>query len=185
MNFTKVIDEVTSRLDAGDIRYALIGGFAMALRGVQRATVDLDFILMLDDWEDADRIFQEAGYVRAFKSENVSHYMSKDDALGRIDILHAFRGPTVSMLERAEPIEVADGLTLPVVQLEDIIGLKIQALVNSPKRATADWADIQMMLETAAEQKQSIDWELLQEYLKIFNLGAKLETLKQCYDQAK
>lgn len=92
MDFIQVIEEVTAKLDAANIRCALIGGFAMALHGVQRATADLDFILMLDDWGEADRIFQAAGYNLAFKSENVSHYMARDDALGRIDILHAFRG---------------------------------------------------------------------------------------------
>lgn len=33
--------------------------------------------------------------------------MAKDDELGRIDILHAFRGPTLGMLDRAERIKVA------------------------------------------------------------------------------
>lgn len=185
MNFIKVIEKVSSQLDASGIRYALIGGFAMALRGVQRATVDLDFILMLDDWEEADRIFHTAGYTRAFKNENVSHYMAKEDALGRIDILHAFRRPSMSMLKRAERIEVADGLTLPVVQIEDIIGLKVQAAVNSPKRATSDWADIRMILEVAGEQKQSIDWKLLADYLKLFKLHKELDTLKQWYGTAQ
>jgi hypothetical protein len=54
MNFQKVFKEVTSQLDEADVRYALIGGFAMALRGVQRATVDLDFILMLEDLDRAE-----------------------------------------------------------------------------------------------------------------------------------
>jgi hypothetical protein len=44
MNFLKVMQTVTSQLDIEGVRYAVIGGFAMALRGVQRATVDLDFI---------------------------------------------------------------------------------------------------------------------------------------------
>ena len=183
MNFVKVIEEVTSQLDAEGLHYALIGGFAMALRGVQRATVDLDFILMLEDWEKTDQIFQASGYIRAFKSENVSHYMAKNDELGRIDILHAFRGPTLGMLERAERIEVSDGLTLPVVQIEDIIGLKIQAAVNSPQRATSDWADIRMMLETAGEQAEAVDWELLHDYLGIFKLEDKLHTLQSWYGQ--
>jgi hypothetical protein len=185
MNFVKVMEQVTSQLDSEDIRYALIGGFAMALRGVQRATIDMDFILMLDDLGKADSIFQSAGYVRTYKSENVSHYMAKDDELGRIDILHAFRGPTLGMLDRAERISVTEGLTLPVVQVEDIIGLKVQAAVNSPKRATADWADIQMILETSVESQQPIDWELLDEYLKLFNLHDKLTTLQGWYGQAK
>lgn len=183
MNFVKVIGEVTSQLDAAGIHYALIGGFAMALRGVQRATIDLDFILMLEDWEKADNIFQTSGYIRAFKSENVSHYMAKDDELGRIDILHAFRGPTLGMLDRAERIEVADGLTLPVVQVEDIIGLKIQAAVNAPQRSTADWADIRMILETAGEREESIDWDLLHDYLGLFKLEDKLHTLQSWHGQ--
>jgi len=53
MNFIKVIEAVTSQLDAADVRYALIGGFAMALRGVQRATVDLDFKDEMKDWYGA------------------------------------------------------------------------------------------------------------------------------------
>jgi predicted nucleotidyltransferase len=145
----------------------------------------MNFILMWDDWEEADRIFQTAGYTRAFKNENVSHYMAKEDALGRIDILHTFRRPSMSMLKRAERIEVADGLTLPVVQIEDIIGLKVQALVNSAKRATSDWADIRMILEAAAEQKQSIDWELLGDYFNLFKLNTKLDTLKEWYGTAQ
>jgi len=182
MNFQHVIGQVTSRLDGAGIRYALIGGFAMALRGVQRATVDLDFILMLEDLKRADALFTETGYQRAFHNANVSHYISDDFELGRIDILHAFRGPTLSMLKRAERIEVEEGYSLPVVEIEDIIGLKVQAVVNDPKRSTRDWADIRMMLETCSETGQAIDWQLLQEYLDLFHLGDKLAELKDWHD---
>lgn len=181
MNFLKVFESVTHELDAQGIRYALIGGFAMAMRGLQRATVDLDFILMLDDLDAADQIFTTAGYRRVFRNTNVTHYFADDGGLGRIDILHAFRGPTLSMLERAERIEVDDKCSLPVVQIEDIIGLKIQALCNDPKRSTRDWADIQMMLETSSETHQPIDWQLLKEYLALFGLEAKLKNLKEWY----
>ena len=183
MNFFKVIVNVTRQMDAEGLRYALIGGFAMALRGVQRATVDMDFILLLNDLEKAHEIFIASGYRRAFNSANVSHYISDDIELGRIDILHAFRGPTLSMLERADRIEVEPGLSLPVVQIEDIIGLKIQALVNDPSRRTGDWSDIRMILETAFENGRQIDWELVQSYLDVFKLGSELPKLQQWYGQ--
>ena len=181
MNFQKVFKEVTSQLDESGIRYALIGGFAMPLRGVQRATVDLDFILMLEDLEKAEAIFTRAGYQRAFQSENVSHYISEDTELGRIDILHAYRGPTLSMLERADRIETGGESSLPVVQIEDIVGLKIQASVNDPRRKTRDYADIRMMLETSNETGRSIDWELLEDYLDLFKIGSELSELKSWY----
>ena len=157
----------------------------MALRGVQRATVDLDFILMLQDLDKADAIFRRAGYERVFKSENVSHYFSRDLGLGRIDLLHAFRGPTLGMLDRCDRIVVADGVDLPVVQIEDIIGLTIQDAVNDPKRHDRDWADIQQVLESASESHQSIDWELLSDYLALFNLSNQLGKMKGWYGTLK
>lgn len=183
MDFLHVIRQVCGALDSAEVRYALIGGFAMAMRGVQRATVDLDFILMLQDLEQADHILQGFGYQRAFHSENVSHYIADDLSLGRLDLLHAFRGPSLSMLARAERIEVADGLTLPVVQAEDIIGLKIQAAFNDARREAADWLDIRLIIETAAQTGRTLDWELIADYLELFELSQELPVMKGWHDQ--
>jgi predicted nucleotidyltransferase len=178
MNFSKVLREVAQRLDAAGVRYALIGGFALALRGVQRATMDLDFILMLEDLETANRILVELGYRREFHSENVSHYRADDREWGRIDILHAFRGPSLGMLRRAETIQIDADLRLPVVHVEDLIGLKIQAATNDPARAVGDWNDIRLLLEAAARQGAWVDWELVADYLRIFGLDTRLAELK-------
>ncbi len=178
MNFTKVITQVGGALEQAGVRYATIGGFAMALRGVQRATVDLDFILMLEDLTKADAILCRFGYARAFRSENVSHYLSPDRDWGRIDILHAFRGPSLGMLRRADLIQFEPGVALRVVQIEDIIGLKIQALRNDPDRAENDWHDIRLLIRHAREQSASLDWKLLGDYLEIFRLSDRLPELK-------
>ena len=181
MDFLEVTRQVGRALDEARVRYALIGGFAMALRGVQRATVDLDFILLREDLDRADQVLTGAAYRRVFYSENVSHYIANASALGRIDLLHAFRGPSLSMLERAERIEIANGLTLPVVQIEDIIGLKIQAAVNDEQRAAADWADIRLMLEVSAQTGRALNWALIADYLDIFNLKSELACMRGWY----
>lgn len=181
MNFAEVIPTLVRHLDAADVRYALIGGFAMALRGVQRTTLDLDFILMLEDLETADRILGTLGYRREFRSENVSHYLNPNVAWGRIDLLHAFRGPSLQMLSRAERMRVTSGATLPVAALEDIIGLKIQAIANDPLRAFGDWHDIGSLIAAAHDQQRVVDWELLEDYLRLFHFEAKLPELKALY----
>ena len=183
MDFGKVIAAVVAGLDAAEIRYAAIGGFAMALRGVQRATMDLDFILLLEDLERADGLLTDLGYRRAFRSENVTHYVSPDGDWGRIDILHAFRRPSLGMLNRAERMVVIPGVRLPVVQIEDLIGLKIQALTNDPDRAEGDWHDIRSLLKAARTNGAAIDWELIVDYLGIFHLEARLAELKRCYGE--
>lgn len=185
MNFERVIRHVVGGLEAQGVHYALIGGFAMALRGLQRSTMDLDFILMMEDLPRADEVLRTCGYERVFHSENVSHYVSTDRDWGRIDILHAFRGPTLGMLKRAEVLPVLGDLNIKVVHIEDITGLKIQALVNNPERAAKDWADIRMMLEAAGQQARELDWELLTDYLAIFQLEAKLAELKEWYGKAE
>ena len=182
MDFRIVIQLVVGDLEAAGLHYALIGGFAMALHGVQRATMDLDFILLLEDMGKADAILTRHGYRRAFRSENVSHYTSPDDAWGRIDILHAFRRPSLGMLARADLVDVGEALRLRVVQIEDLVGLKVQAAVNDPARAEDDWHDIRLLLRTAGEQRVTLDWELVADYLQIFRLGEKVSELKKWYE---
>jgi len=150
----------------------------MAMREGQRTTTDLDFMLTLKDLETANKVLLEKGHERTFYSENVSHFQSQDTTWGRVDVLHAFRGPSLSRLERAELIEVDSGLKVPVVQIEDLVGLKLQAAVNDPKRAIRDWSDIQMLRQHAGARRQILDWELISDYLALFDRSGKLGELK-------
>ena len=98
MELEQSIRQLAGRLSAASINYAVIGGMAMALRGIQRTTFDLDFLLMLSDLERTHKILLEEGYACVYQSENVSHYSKSGGGLTRVDVLHAFRGPSLSML---------------------------------------------------------------------------------------
>jgi len=184
VDFQGVTREIATRFDEAGLHYALIGGFAIAMRGVQRATVDLDFLLSLDDMERADGILRALGYERMFHSENVSHYRSERPDFGRIDVLHAFRAPSRGMLERAERLVISPGLELPVLRSEDIIGLKVQAAVNDPERAAADWQDIEMLIRAAGHRADRIDWSLVGDYLEVFGQKHRLRDMKSWYGKA-
>ena len=77
--------------------------------------------------------------------------------------------------------EIAEGLTLPVVQTEDIVGLKIQAAVNDEQRAASDWADIRLLIELSAHNGTPSDWALITDYLDIFGLGLELKRMRDWY----
>ncbi len=61
MHFDKVISTVIPAFEKQGIRYALIGGFALAMRGVHRSTLDLDLILALEDMKLAESILMHFG----------------------------------------------------------------------------------------------------------------------------
>ena len=89
------------------------------------------------------------------------------------------------MLERADRIPLTSDCRIPVVHTEDLIGLKVQAAANDPEREIGDWNDIYMLIDQAARSGTILDWELVDDYLKLFNLGHRLDQLKERYGQIK
>ncbi len=185
MDLFNSIRRLGACLDDAKVNYALIGGMAMAMRGVQRATFDLDFLIMLSDLEITRRILVEQGYLSVYESENVSHYHNPTGGLARVDVLHAFRGPSLSMLQRAERLPLGESCHLPVLQIEDLIGLKVQAASNDPARALGDWNDIHRLVIQAAEAspQRAFNWLLVGDYLAAFDRASKLSELESLYER--
>jgi len=94
-----------------------------------------------------------------------------------VDFLHAFRKYSLKMLEGAGRRKIfGEDLTVKVLMPEDIIGLKVQSLVNDPLRAMREYADIEAILSF---YKGKINWETLEEYFSLFNLDGKFKELKE------
>ncbi|HXJ32857.1 MAG TPA: hypothetical protein VMS22_02370 [Candidatus Eisenbacteria bacterium] len=50
------------------------------------------------------------------------------------------------MVARAEAHTVLGAETVPVLQAEDVIGLKVQASSNDPRRVALDMADVERLI---------------------------------------
>lgn len=182
MDFERVLRSLLGEFGGHHIRYAAIGGFAMGVLGVPRATMDLDFLVHRDDLSKLDEVLKALGYQRLAHTENVSQYRHADDLWGSVDFVHAFRQAALAMLERAKSYPVFSGAqTVRAVGPEDVIGLKVQAMVNDPDRRTLELADIERL---AAFYGDRLDWERVQEYYELFNLGEDVRKLRQRYGHA-
>lgn len=53
---------ITNALNDRKIAYAVCGGWAMAILGLPRATVDIDLLILSEDLSEAWRIAQDFGY---------------------------------------------------------------------------------------------------------------------------
>lgn len=173
------LDDLLHRLlrefERRQTRYALMGGFALGALGAPRATRDLDFLVHRDDMKALHEFLTSTGYTRVHFSENVSQY-SGDFPWGGLDFLHAFRPAALRMLERAVAMPSGlPGLDVRVVQPEDLIGLKLQALVNDPARRHKELADIEALLTA----RPDADWEKIKEYFDLFQQGDLFKSLRE------
>ena len=170
MDFKTVLSSLIKQFNDQNVRYGLMGGFALGLWGVARATVDLDFLIDKRDMSRVDAIMRSLGYQIDFKSENVSQYRSGLKAFGEVDFVHAFRDTSVEMLGRSVDKDLYGGeLKIRVLMPEDIIGLKLQAIQNNPKRREIDLSDIKAL---AAVPGKTLDWKTIERYAEL--LGAKV-----------
>lgn len=183
MDFNIVLGLILEDFQRSNIRYGLIGGFALGVWGLPRATIDLDFLIHRDDLNKVNAIMKYHGYECVYKSENVSQYISPLKIFGEIDFLHAFRKISLGMLERAEERDIFEGkFKIRVLRPEDIIGLKLQSLVNNPARIEREYLDIEALMDY---YKKDLDWESIEEYFSLFELKEKFLELKTKYYHAQ
>ena len=91
MDFPTVLKNLVAAFQENTISYGLIGGFALGLWGVPRATAALDFLVGAEDMPTVHAIMTSLGYSRRYHSINVSQYVSDLRFWGEVDFLHAFR----------------------------------------------------------------------------------------------
>jgi 5'-deoxynucleotidase YfbR-like HD superfamily hydrolase len=145
---------------------ALIGGLALTAYHVIRATEDVDF---LADADALDTILRELGYQCLYRSEDAANYMRGDEGM---DFLFAHRPIAINLLRTAKERDTGLG-RLRVVSAEGLIGFKLQACVNNPKR-TQDIEDIRSLLRT---NRRSLNMDEVRQYFRLFEREALLNEI--------
>lgn len=148
---------------------ALIGGLALAAHQVVRATSDVDFLADADDADRLHAILLALGYRCVHRSEDAANYLRGDEGL---DLLYAHRPAARRLLAEAPQRDTAMG-RLRVVSAEGLIGLKLQAFVNNPKRGR-DLDDIRALLRIQGGRLDMIE---VQEYFALFDRTEMLDEL--------
>jgi len=146
-------------LQALGLRWALVGGWAVSLRGEPRTTRDLDVTVAVSSDRQAERIARDLlhrGY--DFLPESVIEqtavhrlatvrFLSPATPEGCVvDLLFASSGIEPEVVAAASRLEVLPGLEVPVVQLGHLIALKVLA------GRAQDIADLQSLRKYAEDR---------------------------------
>lgn len=153
--------ELIDAFDKAKLKYALVGGYALALHGLVRATVDVDFVLSLKlgDFELAEKTLAKLGLqsrlpIRAqdiikMRKEYIENrqliawsFVDYKNPARQVDILI-----TMDLKDlQTEKISVG-GRKIVVASLEDLLKMKMAA--GRPQ----DLVDIQNIKERLNEKK--------------------------------
>jgi len=168
-SLARQLAEIANALREIDVPFALIGGLALAAHGVSRGTRDVDFLVDIDHGDAIDALLGRLSYQCRHRDEDAATYVRGDE---RLDLLYARRPIARKLLSAAMPAPTGIA-PLRVISAEGIIGFKLQALVNDPRR-TQDLEDIRALLRANGP---SLDMEEVREYFRLFDREAQLDEL--------
>lgn len=167
MSLKQAIIKIHQVLSQNSIDHALIGGFALAIHGISRATGDIDLLIDEKDRDALIQVLQSQGYSIRVQTPEILHFIGPV----RLDVLLARRPVSRAMLKRSEKSPLLGGILY--LQAEDLIGLKIQAYCNDRRRELQDKADIQFLFE----KYPALDLERIKTYADFFGEWPVMEAL--------
>ena len=157
----KALTQVLAALRQHGVRHAAIGGLAVVAHGIVRATGDLDFLVDAACAEPLRRAMSSLGFRCIYQSADIANYVSHDL---RVDFVLAHRPLALALLESPARRSVFEH-ELPVVDVEGIVGLKLQAIANDARRVQ-DLTDIRALL---SRHRETLDMGRLRVYFELFD----------------
>ena len=142
---------------AADVRFMLLGGYAVAYHGTPRATKDID-LLVSGRRDNPQRVAHAlavfgapANVIEAARVQSESDVVFLGAPPVRVDILRTVDGlETDAAIERAIPVEIGE-MTVPIIELADLI---------ANKRASGrpqDLADVAMLERVQKRRAPKVD----------------------------
>lgn len=147
MSIEQTFELIVKRLPEAGIDFLMIGGHAVNYYGYVRATMDVDFMIAVEQVSAVREVMKASGFTNVSEYENVIFFAQPDSAL-RVDFLPVDAETMSELLLRAASVDYA-GVSLRIPCLEDLIAMKLFALKNgSAKREQRDSEDVvQLVLE--------------------------------------
>ena len=173
MEYKKVLAAILAELEKHNIPYAIVGAVAMGFWGVRRDTVDIDLLVKAADREKVIAFMKGLGYDHMIASNFADQFGHLMKEMGLVDFLYTKREQGI--IEDGKTFKgINKDIDVRVAMPEDIIGLKLDAIKNNPKRELQDWADIQAIVEVLGD---NLDWTKIRNYCKLLDMEEVYEKI--------
>lgn len=152
-------------------RFGLVGGLALHVHGITRATTDVDLLLEDSAREATLAHLASLGYETLHASAGFSNHVHPDARLGRVDCIYVDPHTAGLLFARARQAPLF-GRTFLVPSAEHLAAMKAQAMKDDPARRLRDLADVADLLALPG-----VDAAEIRGYLKKHGLLELLDAL--------
>lgn len=149
--------KLAKSLQREGIDYCVVGGNALHAHGYERATTDVDVLLTKEGLEKFIETHVGRGYVRRFEGAKTKFRNTADDVPIDIVVTGSFPGDTQTEVPFPEPKEISydegpfslgDPQQIRMVDLKNLINLKLVCYQDLPEERTMDYLDVRKLIET-------------------------------------
>lgn len=158
-----LIYQLVEELKKSKIQFVIVGGYALALQGIIRATMDIDFVLKLDlkNYELAENCFKKLGLTSRIpvRAQDIikmrKEYIKKRNliAWSFVDYKNPTKQVDIIITKDISEIEVeiisVGGYKIPVASLKSLLKMKTESA------RPQDLVDIERIKEALNEKKKT------------------------------
>jgi hypothetical protein len=145
-----VFDLIGQAARTENVLCVLIGGFALHFYGVDRQTMDVDFLVSSEDFAKLEGHLTGGGYRLGEKSNIFARFIPSEKPKLMVDFLFA-ETKTVERIKADGKIVDISGRQFVVPSAQHMVALKLHAIRQNPARKAMDLADITALIQHAPE----------------------------------
>jgi hypothetical protein len=137
---------VSGFLEEQRIRFAVIGGVALASYGLSRTTVDLDIVVEATAQESVIGFLESLGYQTVHRSPGYSNHVHPETSWGSFDCVYVAGETAEKLFAACRVLPGPGGFQVPVPKPEHLAAMKVLAMKNDPARTFQEMADLRFLV---------------------------------------
>ena len=151
------MSKLAKSLDKAGIDYCVIGGNALHAHGYERATTDVDVLMTKEGLSKFVETHVGRGYSPRFKGAKTKFRNTADDVPIDIILAGSYPGESQTEVPFPEPKDIAyeesffgvgdSDQIIRVVDLKNLINLKLVSYKDLPRERIQDYADVRMLIQ--------------------------------------
>lgn len=156
MGLKEVFNTVTDFFEREHCEYAVIGAFALHAYGYVRATMDIDFVTLIQNQNKIRNYLESLGFETTHCSVAFSNHVHPVGTL-QVDIMYVDGKTGTEIFSSISKCAIFKDAKVPVVAPEHLLAMKLFSASSDPGRTLKDLADVRELIKNTSMNKDYIE----------------------------